>query len=316
MFREQRPSLDKINKWRIFMAEGTGLGLEEFLDGKSHGEEAPVEKTEEQAPSETPVEEKTEDTKTEVSPEGEQPEIVKQESDAPEKSDVKTEEKKEEVTPEAPKTDWEADDNTYKKRFRDTSAWANKVNQENRQLKQAQADMQKQFDVLNKKIDGTYDPEKDAITGPTPEQIAEQSVTAGKTVASRHAAYEALGQEKVDGELKEFHALFNEDELVQSRVIRSDSPIFEALQVMKEHRFISKYGRDPEQIRSKMREEILAEEEPKIREKVRTELLANIDKKEKTPSPISSVRGSGLSKTESKNISEGSPSSLKNIFGK
>jgi hypothetical protein len=303
------------------MAEGTGLGLEEFLDGKSHGEEAPVEKTEEATPSETP-EEKTEEQKTEeVSPEGETSEIVKQQEDSSEtpdekKEEVKKEEKKEEVKSEAPKPDYEADDNPYKKRFRDTASWSNKLNQENRLLKQQQADYQKQFEILNKKIDGTYDPEKDAISGPTPEQIAQTSVTAGKTVASRHAAYEALGQEKVDAELKEFHALFNEDELVQSRVIRSDSPIFEAMQVLKEHRFISKYGRDPEQIQAKMRKEILDEETPKIREKVRAEILANIKKKENTPSPISSVRGSGLSKTESKNVSEGSPSSLKSIFGK
>lgn len=294
------------------MVEGdNGLGLDSFLEGTSSGE------TSEETPAETPAETPVESAKEEVSPAGESEEIVKTEgsSETPEKQEVKKEEKKEEKV-EAPKIDWEADDNPFKKRYRDTQTWANKLNQEKLQIQQQQTAMQKQLEILNKKLDGTYDETRDGQTGPSPDEIANASVTVGKTVASRQAAYQALGQDKVDADLAEFHETFNANQLVQARVLQSDSPILEALQVLKEHKFITKYGRDPEVIISKLREEFLAAERPVIEKQLREELLKKIDKKQAVAPTLSSVRGSGNTKTEIRKGSVDGPNSLKGIFGR
>lgn len=303
------------------MEGDNGLGLSEFLDGKSHGESEPKEEVEASS-SETTEEKKDETAKVEeekkddVSTAGEKSGEVKQEgspaTDA--KVEVKKEEKKEESQAK-PAVDWESDDNPFKKRQRDTSAWANKVNQENAVLKRQLSTMSQQMEILGKKVDGTYDPERDVIRddSPSPEQIATHAMNYGKTQASKQAAYTIHGQQKVDKELEEFHTTFNENPVVQARVLGSDSPVLEAMKVMNEHRFMGKYGRDPESILSKIREEILKEEEPKIREKVRAEILVQSEKKDKTPSGVSVIRGGSSTKTE---VKQSKGDSLKSIFGR
>ena len=192
----------------------TGLGLSEFLATQPQ-----------EAPEATPVTEvKTTET-PEVQTEGKptESEVKPEEKPAEEvKTEVKTEEKTEEKTEVKPTIDWESDTNPFKQRHKDASKWANQVHMQNLEL-------QKQMEMINKKLDGTYDAEAEAKAQEIPPHIISQtSEMAGKIVASRQAAFDIYGKENVENLLwadnAPFRAIEN-DPMVQVRVMSSMSPV-------------------------------------------------------------------------------------------
>jgi len=90
------------------------------------------------------------------------------------------------------------------------------------------------------------------------------------------------------------------------RVRNSDSPISEALQVVKETEFHDKYGNDPEKIVSKIKEELKPE--------LMKELKADFENKLKTNKSL----GTDLSDVKSDEVSGKKtprPESTKQLFG-
>jgi len=270
----------------------TGLGLSEFLATQ------PQEVTETTPVTEVKTTEIPE-VQTEVKPT--EPEIKPEEKPAEE---VKTGVKIEEKTEVKPTIDWESDTNPFKQRHKDASKWANQVHMQNLEL-------QKQMEMINKKLDGTYDAEAEAKAQEVPPHVISQtSEMAGKIVASRQAAFEMYGKENVENLLwadnAPFRAIEN-DPMVQVRVMSSMSPVLEAVKCVEEASFYSKWGKSPKDIE----ENIKKAYEKEIEDRVTKKILEKVNLKEKQVIGIGEARGAPGATPPDKNAIP----PLKEVFG-
>jgi len=207
---------------------------------------------------------------------------------------------------------WDSDENPFKKQATETAqrlaaveqqllntrSYATSVNGQNAALKR---DMGR----LEKKIDGTWteadekaaaDQERAAQQEGviSPEETAAMAELKGATVASLHMAYDTLGKEKVDTEIREFDRLFQRNPLIMSRVTGSRRPIQEALKVLNEYRTAKKYGTsDLTELIGKIRDEAKAELRPLLIEEVTKEIMGKLDLKNKESGGLRNLRGSG-----------------------
>ena len=257
--------------------------LESFFGDKA------VAATVEKPPEPTP-EPKAEEKKVEVKSEEKPTPIVEAKSEEKPKTASEKEEKKEEAKPQP---DWESQDNPYVKRHKDAGSWANAVNQENLALKRQLAETTHQFEVLNKKLDGTYDPAKDDTKPLAPEAIASSAMTVGRAASSLAMAHEVYGKEAVESQLQEFNDKFGNHPLVQARVLSSDRPVMEALKVLKEARLFEKYGADPDKMIEAIRKEVETELTPKLREEISKEIMARLQNKDQAPKTLTEIRDAG-----------------------
>ena len=231
-----------------------GLGFDAFRTGGSTEDAGASSPASESAEPASPVSEaKTETTSA--------PEDSQESSPAAAAESQPADKPAEEAAsapPEGEKSssNWDSDDNPYKQealklaqRQRDTAGWANEVHKQNLELK-------RHMERMEKKIDGTYDPEADKEPETPPEEIASHAELQGATRASLYAAYDQHGKEKVDSEVREFDRLFMNNPAIMNRVTRSGRPIQEALKVLGEYRMAQKYGTaDFTEIISKVRAE-------------------------------------------------------------
>lgn len=213
---------------------------------------------------------------------------------------------------QAQKPTWDSDDNPYRKqasdaeqrlaetnqRLQQTRNFASEVNNANRTLR-------RQMERLEKKIDGTYDPEEEkrldaeeqrtaASQAPTPEEAAHDAELRGATRASLHMAYETHGKEKVDAEIREFDQLFQRNPLMMHRVTSSRQPIQESMKILNEFRMAKKYGTaDMTELIAKVKEEAIAEATPGLVEKITKEIMDKLSLKDKETQGIRSIRGGG-----------------------
>jgi len=139
--------------------------------------------------------------------------------------------------------------------------------------------------VLTKKIDGTYDEAKDAPRVPTSQEIETEAETRATVRTSHFAAVEylmardKLTEADADAKVKElvwsedapFRA-FDQDRVVQARVLGAKVPIIEALKVVQEAEDKKKYGADPASMREALKKELTEQIETKVREKLLKEL--------------------------------------------
>ena len=271
----------------IVNSDPTGLGLTDFISGS---------KTDAKSSSESDKEIKADDK---IKPEEKEvsTEVVTSKGET---VDAKKEEEKK------ASTNWDADDNPYKKRYHDTARWANSVNQE-------LAGIKKDVSIANKKLDGTYDAEAEAKAEvPDPNQIAQTSEIRGKVAASAAMAEDKYGKEYVQKMIFAENAPFRQydnDPYVQSRVLSSNAPVMEAIRIMKEREFFGKYGHEPESIEAKIKEIFEKELTDKITKQVTADLMKRIDEKGKQVTGLTNARGS-----EAQKDGKASIKSLSNIF--
>lgn len=193
---------------------------------------------------------------------------------------------------------WDSDDNPHKKRAdelakREKAArdWATQINQQ-------YVNQQRELAIINKKLDGTYDPAIDDPRGPDPQQILSEAQIAGKVQASEVAARERYG-EKFDPEIQRFHELFTDNPIVQQRVLSSRAPMLEAMAVLKEWDIAQKYGStDVDTIISKIRAETESELREKIRKEEHQKILDSIAMRGKTPSGLKDVRAANTNESQ------------------
>lgn len=284
--------------------EKAGLPLESIFGGSSPKPEAIVEVASPEVKAEP-------EPKVESAPEA-KPEAAEVKPEAaveekpPEKVEAKVEAKPaEEKKGEAPKFDWEAEGNPYKKRYEDTRDWATRVNGD-------AAETRRQLDIVNAKLDGTYDPAKFEKPAPTTAEIQSEAEIKGKIKGSEMAAYQMYGgKEKVEAELKEFNDQFGSNEAVQYRVLRSEAPIIEALKVNREAAFIKKWGTNPESIETAIRKDHETAMEAKLTEKITKQIMTNLQKKDGASPTLTNVRGVG---DRGDNKSPAGPTPLTQIF--
>lgn len=260
----------------------------------------------------------------------------KDEKPADKKSEDKGEKKDKSDDKDASKTDADkskdastkdepSKDDPYEKRWKDTQAWANKINQEKLQLQQSHERLAAQVDQLQKKLaDPDYDPAQDPkYAGPTPEQIAETAIYAGKATASREAAIREAakdfdgdltkGAEKVHAEIARFSELFGKDEIVQSVVRQSKSPVHEAMAIMERYDFEQKYGSSPRQVYANIRKEVEADMRKSIRKELIEELREGKKLRDESVQGLSDSR-SGNGTDTSKSKGEVTHTPLSSIF--
>jgi DNA primase len=227
----------------------TGLGLSEFLNTASP---APAE-TSPETPEVTEATEAITDPNSIVEPE------------------VKTDEAQvtaEPVITEEPKpVDWESEAKRLQKQYQDTRNWATQVQNQNVTLQK----MQRDIEIANKKLDGTYDPAVDDAPKIEPQAIAQTAELAGKISSSREAAFQVYGADLVEKMLWAENAPFKEIEsnpVVEMRILSSPTPVLEAMKVMEEYAFYKKWGNKPQDIETNIRKAYEKEIEDKVTKKV------------------------------------------------
>lgn len=156
------------------------------------------------------------------------------------------------------------------KQLKDTRDAFTQERQVNKQLLAKQEQLAKQVEVLIKKVDGTYDEAKDAPKLPTADQVVDEAKRQQRIQSSHKAAVKQYGEEYVmktvwadDAPFRKFDA----DPKVQQRVMESDVPILEAIEVVKEAETKAKYGDNPDAMLKALEKELT----PKIEKKVRSE---------------------------------------------
>jgi len=261
--------------------EMDGLGLEEFLDEATEipeeetsiEEEVSEEETSEEEETSSQEEEEVSTEEKETSPE--EKEEGKDEKPSPQEEDI-----------------WEREENPYKKRFRDTAAWANRVHQET-------LDLKKQIEMINKKLDGTYDYEAEEEQEVPPEAIQAQAKIEGKIEASNLAAIKEYGEEYVNKMIWAEDAPFRElyaDPVIAMEVDTSPAPVLKAIEILQREEFHKKYGKDPQTIRQKITEEI----EKELSDKITKKILEKFNLKENQVKGLGNIRGSEVLEEEEK----------------
>lgn len=263
----------------------TGLGLAEFLatpGDPSASEEAPATTEATPAPAES--------TEVKTATEPEQAEVKEQAIEKPAETEIKTDSTADTKIEESRPNIWEDDTNPYKKRHADAAKWANQVNMQNLELK-------KQLDIINKKLDGTYDPEAEAKANEIqPEQLARTAENVGRITASREMAYQMFGNgDSAKGEQIVAQTLWAENApfraiehlpQVQARVMNSPSPVLEAMKIVEEYAFAQKWGKTPKEIETNIKKAY----EKEIEDRVTKNLLEKMKLKESQPQGISEAR--------------------------
>ena len=230
---------------------------------------------------------------------------------------------------QTPKSTWDSDENPYKRQagaagarlqsveqqLRDTRNFSNQVNAANQTLRRQMARMEA-------KIDGTFDPEKEKLLDAeeqdglaSPAETTAIAELKGATAASLHTAYEQHGKEKVDGEVREFDRLFQNNNLMMQRVMRSPRPIQEALKILGEYRLAQKYGtQNLDDLIAKVREEAVGEARPKLVEEITREIMGKLSLKDKENQGIRGVRGGSRESMSAIAENNDEPKSLKQLF--
>lgn len=294
----------------------TGLGLGSFL---SKSEPASPDKS--SPPKVETVKPKVE-TKTDDKKEAEplkadtaaRP-IEKAADNAPTETKAATETKADTASSDS-KPNWDDDNNPWKKkaaefdqRYRDTHRNWNQLNQQSQE-------QQRQLAILTKKIDGTYDPEKDDSPPPDTAAIRQWASIEGKAEASHAAALRIHGEDKVMAALNRYAQVFANDRATQQRILESNDPVQGAMDALEFHDFTEKFGTNPGKIIETMRAQLEAELSPKIAEREAKRVMDELAAKRREPDGLGRVvGGSGAMDKQISKDNAARPKSLSQITG-
>jgi hypothetical protein len=157
------------------------------------------------------------------------------------------------------------------KRLKDTQSWANELNKKFLKLEKENRELRAIAVRTEQKIDGTYEEPK----APSTEQLTYDAEMRGKIRASHRAAVRKHGEEFVMNQVwlpdSPYQKLQDANPLVTQRVMASDDPVQEALDILQEEEDAKKYGRTSEEMKRKIEEEL----KPKITQ----EILAGLKSK-------------------------------------
>jgi hypothetical protein len=234
------------------------------------------------------------------------------------KADIKADAKPEVESKVEPdfKPNWDDDSNPWKKkagefdqRFRDTQRSRSEQETQMRQLHQ-------QIAVLGKKLDGTYDPQRDEPPAPDPRVEHQRGQIVGKAEASLTAAFRSHGEETVMKSLERYAEIFGNDRFVQQRILESPDPVQGAMDAVKGFDFFTKYGNDQNTIIEKIRTELETELTPKIAEREAKRIVDELAQKRSEPKGLGKVQGSsGATDKQISKDNASRPRDLANIFG-
>lgn len=281
--------------------------LQSFFDAPSKSADKKTDSTSasggSSSSSEKKEEKKAESVKeTEKKVEAKSDAVKDEIKEEPKSSDAKKDEVK-----TTPSVNWDTDDNPYKKRYQDTQQWGNNLNQQYLELK-------KNTEMINKKLDGTWNPEEEAKANqPDPKQLMTHAEILGKVKASSKIAAEKYGMDKVQSMIFSDTApfrKFDNDPHIQARVLSSDAPVLEAFAILEEMEFRSKWGNDAKTIEENIRHKHEEEMTKTITENVTKQIMERLSLKEKQVTTVGDARSS---ESGQKTGETGHPS-LRSIF--
>jgi len=204
-------------------------------------------------------------------------ELQSDEKKSDEKPPEVNNETKTEVQPSASKKEEaEADKAKLEKQLKDTRDAFTQERQVNKTLQAQMKTLEQQLTVLGKKIDGTYDEEKDGHKPPSLDDVKQ----AERVATSHFAAVDRYGKDYVMQTIWADDAPFRQfdhDPAVQARVFGSPTPILEAIKVVKEAESQAKYGKDPDAMRKAIEQEVRATVEKEVRQKLMKEFGKGTD---------------------------------------
>jgi hypothetical protein len=191
----------------------------------------------------------------------------------------KTEEKQESLA------DLKEEAKNLKKQLKDVRDGYSQERKTNKESLVQINELKQAIGILTKKIDGTYDEQKDAPRVLTNQEIETEAETRATVRTSHFAAVEylmardKLTEAEADAKVKElvwgdeapFRA-FDMDRAVQARVLGAKVPIIEALKVVQEAEDKKKYGDSPAAMREALKKELTEQIETKVRDKILKEL--------------------------------------------
>ena len=257
-------------------SNSTGLGFEEFLSG-------------------------SEGSKNEPSPsEADEPEPAADPDPAGDASDDAAPAADDAPAKESAGRDWDADDNPWKgkaaeleKRVKDTRDFSTQVNQ---QL----ADLKKQNEILQKKVDGTYDPATDGM--PSPDQVAEEvrirEVTQARAKASVEAAKRIYGADALHAAIfaddAPFRKIEQEEPAVAAAIMAADAPAIAAMELLEVRRFEARWGRTPTDIEKAIRADQRALAEKDFNERLAKRTADRAEKRQSQPRGVADARGGNV----------------------
>lgn len=155
-----------------------------------------------------------------------------------------------------PKGDEKPKDEQAEKRLKDTQSWGNEEHKARLAAEQRERDLKTRLERIEQKLDGTYEEPRT----PSPEQLTFDAEMKGKIKASHRAAVRKHGEEYVVNTVwkddSPYMKLQAANPLVAQRVMASDDPVQEALDVLQEEADAKKYGRTSEEMRKKIEEEL------------------------------------------------------------
>jgi hypothetical protein len=300
-------------------SQDVGLGLGGFLGGKKT-DEAPKQEMEAVAPpdkAEKPDSGKQAEAKAETT----KPAGLDKDAEGAAKPKKEAAGKPNEA-PASPNWDddsnpWKAKASEFEKRYKDTHRDWNRVNQERVEAQRQQQEFSRQLEILNKKLDGTYDPARDEAPPPDPMQYRQWGSLEGKVEASLAAAVRVHGQDEVMSALERYAEIFKDNKSVQQEILMSADPIQGALDAIKSHEFFAKYGTSPEMIQKRFEEDFNTNQLPKIREAERKAALEELQKQPREPRGIGGVLGSsGATDKQVSKDNKGRQKSLSSVFGR
>lgn len=244
----------------------TGWGLTEFLTDE--------------------VTEESEDSSLELQVESEENDVIDEQVSSGDGEESTAEEVSED-------SEWESESNPYKakaeemeRRYVETRNWTTQVNQE-------LAELRKQQEVVGKKLDGTYDEDEES-QAPESAELYRQQEQQSRVNASIIAANQIYGEDVVQNTLFNEDAPFRQfdnDAVVQGRVMAAEAPAIEAMNFMKEHNFFEKYGRDPDEIVQKIRSELREEIEKELSDDVKNKFNKRLAISKKQISGVAAATG-------------------------
>lgn len=214
--------------------------------------------------------------------------------------------------------DWDSDDNPWKgktaeleKRVKDTRDSYTQVNQ---QL----AEIKRQNEILEKKVDGTYDPAKDGL--PDPDQIAtevrQREVTQARARASVEAAKRLYGEEALHkaifAEDAPFRLIEQNEPAIAAAILASDAPAIAAMELLETRRFEARWGKTPKDIETAIRADERAAAEREFTERLAKRNAERDAKRQAQPRGVADARGGGVPASANKGHSMPSLAELGN----
>ena len=216
---------------------------------------------------------------------------------------------------QAPSVNWDDDNNPWKKksaefdqRFRDTQ-------RSRSELERQIAEERQQRVILQKKFDGTYDPQVDDPKPPDIDAVRQWGTIEGKAQASLASAIRTHGQDKTMQALEKYAQIFANDRPLQERILLSDDPVQAAMDALSGYEFFKTYGNDPGAIVDKIRKQMEIELGPKIAEREAKRIQQELAGNRGEPRGIGKVLGtSGIAEKQVTRDNAGRQKRLNEVF--